>query len=561
MKRLKLVMALISVFALVGFLSSPIYPQTFITEEVPAVLQIKGFTKAGLPAAGIAGRLARVTDDVRGLWIDDGTAWRKIQPYVWVEDFAGDVQAAINAAAASGEYKEVKLAAKNYPVTAGLTTPVGAHLIISGTSRSDSVGTRITRDAGIAAGTPTLTISRGETLVRDLTIDNASDPGDCIEISAVGVTLQHIWCNNVGGDPSVAIDILSGAHEVSLSDVWARTAFVALKLNTVNAGVFNNLQLISTYTGTTRATIEITTSNGIHFSGGLVEHGPQMLKIDGSSSNIGFTNTYIETASTDTVPDIEIGSVTSDRVTGIRFDGIRMHQGATGGSGVFIQLHERLQNIWIGGGSSFRRTGTTDTSDIIQIYDDTTIGGVPSEITIDGVSTWVGGSVNYNSVNMTGDIAANVAIARVAIRNLGYGELVGADNGTATVQVRGTGINIENVEHNVTLNNSPTKVWLKGIGGAISGGAYTEIGSILSGSATWDPPSIADGAIASVNITVTGAAVGDYAVASHSALGSVDALLVANVIAADSVRAILFNKNGAALDVASGTVRVLVFKR
>jgi hypothetical protein len=38
-------------------------------------LALRAFTKAGLPAAGTAGHLARVTDDVRGLWNDFGTAW------------------------------------------------------------------------------------------------------------------------------------------------------------------------------------------------------------------------------------------------------------------------------------------------------------------------------------------------------------------------------------------------------------------------------------------------------------------------------------------------------
>ena len=34
-----------------------------------------GYTQAGLPAAGTAGRLARVTDNVRGLWMDQGSQW------------------------------------------------------------------------------------------------------------------------------------------------------------------------------------------------------------------------------------------------------------------------------------------------------------------------------------------------------------------------------------------------------------------------------------------------------------------------------------------------------
>lgn len=40
-----------------------------------AAVTIPSYTKAGLPAAGIAGRLARVSDDTRGVWMDTGSQW------------------------------------------------------------------------------------------------------------------------------------------------------------------------------------------------------------------------------------------------------------------------------------------------------------------------------------------------------------------------------------------------------------------------------------------------------------------------------------------------------
>ena len=36
---------------------------------------IPSYSKAGLPSAGIPGRLARVSDDVRGMWMDTGSQW------------------------------------------------------------------------------------------------------------------------------------------------------------------------------------------------------------------------------------------------------------------------------------------------------------------------------------------------------------------------------------------------------------------------------------------------------------------------------------------------------
>ena len=82
----------------------------------------------------------------------------------------------------------------------------------------------------------------------------------------------------------------------------------------------------------------------------------------------------------------------------------------------------------------------------------------------------------------------------------------------------------------------------------------------LHGSATWDPGSIADGDEEAKEVTVTGAALGDYAVASFS-LDVADLVLDAQVTAADTATCILANNTGAAVDLASGTVYVRVFRR
>jgi hypothetical protein len=76
---------------------------------------------------------------------------------------------------------------------------------------------------------------------------------------------------------------------------------------------------------------------------------------------------------------------------------------------------------------------------------------------------------------------------------------------------------------------------------------------------TWNPSSIANGAEEAKEITVTGAALGDYAIASFS-LDVSDLQLDANVTAANTVTAVLSNNTGAAVDLASGTLSVLVFK-
>jgi len=82
----------------------------------------------------------------------------------------------------------------------------------------------------------------------------------------------------------------------------------------------------------------------------------------------------------------------------------------------------------------------------------------------------------------------------------------------------------------------------------------------LKGSATWNPGSIADGDEETTTVTVTGAVVGDYAIASFS-VDVADLTLDAQVTAADTVTCVLSNNTGGAVDLAEGTVYARVFRR
>lgn len=76
-------------------------------------------------------------------------------------------------------------------------------------------------------------------------------------------------------------------------------------------------------------------------------------------------------------------------------------------------------------------------------------------------------------------------------------------------------------------------------------------------SATWDAASIDDGNEVAVDVTVPGAKLGDFALASFS-LDVADLALDANVTAANTVTAVLGNDTGGAINLASGTLRVKV---
>ena len=81
----------------------------------------------------------------------------------------------------------------------------------------------------------------------------------------------------------------------------------------------------------------------------------------------------------------------------------------------------------------------------------------------------------------------------------------------------------------------------------------------LSGSATYDPPELTDGTSATTTVTVTGAALGDFAKASFAAdLQGVT--LDAWVSAADTVSVKFTNNTGGTVDLASATLRARVEK-
>ena len=90
--------------------------------------------------------------------------------------------------------------------------------------------------------------------------------------------------------------------------------------------------------------------------------------------------------------------------------------------------------------------------------------------------------------------------------------------------------------------------------------AGSPIAPMLRASDSWNVGEIADTAVASTAITVTGAVAGDVTIASYNQAGANDILISAHVQAADTVRVIIHNKTGGILDLGSGTLYVTVFK-
>jgi hypothetical protein len=80
------------------------------------------------------------------------------------------------------------------------------------------------------------------------------------------------------------------------------------------------------------------------------------------------------------------------------------------------------------------------------------------------------------------------------------------------------------------------------------------------GSATYDPADIAVGGSLTTTVTVTGAAVGDFALASLS-ISNAGMTITANVTAADTVSVTYANLTAGALNLVSHTLYAIVIKR
>ena len=97
-------------------------------------------TFATLPTASNAGRLARVTDTTRGLWMDDGTHWSPIGPYVNALDFgpAADgvtddrvpLQAALTAATGKTLYIPKGTYVVSWTTNGGLSVPSNTTILM-----------------------------------------------------------------------------------------------------------------------------------------------------------------------------------------------------------------------------------------------------------------------------------------------------------------------------------------------------------------------------------------------------------------------------------------------
>lgn len=89
---------------------------------------------------------------------------------------------------------------------------------------------------------------------------------------------------------------------------------------------------------------------------------------------------------------------------------------------------------------------------------------------------------------------------------------------------------------------------------------YVQLSTVLNGSKTYDPPSLADGVGTTTTVTVTGLALGDFVLASFS-LDLQGITVTAWVSAIDTASVRFQNESGGTLDLVSATLRVRGWKQ
>lgn len=86
----------------------------------------------------------------------------------------------------------------------------------------------------------------------------------------------------------------------------------------------------------------------------------------------------------------------------------------------------------------------------------------------------------------------------------------------------------------------------------------TQQALVLTGTATWDPASIAAGGTATTTVTVTGATLGDFVERVSLGVSTAGLVVSATVTASNTVTVVLQNPTAGAIDLASSTVSVAV---
>ena len=484
--------------------------------------------QAYLPASGTVGRLSNVSDSSRGVWLDNGTNWTSVSAETFnVKQFGakgdgdsddiGAILAAVNAADARG---------------GGIVLfPPGRYLV------SDAIPMRNNLQY----------VGMGNATHIQLKTGSQNNVfGEAFPLASVhNVVIRDLMIDGNSGNVPLTIDdsLLNGIrwNQVSYSKITnvtiINTVFNAISIYNQshnNLVAFNRIQNI----GNTQAE---GTKCGV-----FLEFGVSRNRI--VCNDIISAQQYGILESGDGARS-ENNLIKGNYIGSSKYDGIRIGFDKTSSiiSGTKI-IENTIEGVSDDQSQGIRlyHAGTGTIEDVLVFGNTIRAGGqhgiLVSDTNVIGCVVQANHIIGNSGTGLIDNGAAGVSGANIA-----------AGNASPFSSVRNQSIVFGN-----SFEGQPLNAFYL-LGSLEIGEAGDLIGDHISGTAPWDPPSIANSASTSFSFSVPGAAVGDTVLMGLAPDVPAKALLTGAVTATGTVTVTLLNTTGASINLPASTVRAEVW--
>ena len=365
---------------------------------------IQGYTKAGLPAAGTANRLARVTDDIRGFWIDTGTQWKSITGYADVTDFGANPDGGVtdnatpftNAMTGAGAGGKVFIPEGDnyYGFATGITINLQNLTLEGQGDRSMLVNLN-------TGGQNLITVTGAQGVVlRSFSMSGATASGHGIYLTggAYRGFMEDIFCRSIGQDcvrinDALGWTIIHPRFSVNIPTVpfdlaGSTTARNGIKSDHSNGGTLTIIGPLIEGLALWGVDIAASSLNTVILGGTIEGNGTSS---GGNIRTAGFNTSIIGV-------DVEVGgTVSTITVTGAKSTLIENCVGAGGGTSGLIEVINSIDTII----RNYRGDSITiDSASKRTRLENISYGNNGGGITDDGLSTYVGQIYNGSNENM-----------------------------------------------------------------------------------------------------------------------------------------------------------------
>jgi hypothetical protein len=513
-------------FALLNFLMVFVFLLSLATVRAADTI-IDSKTENSLPAAGTAGRLVNLTDGPRGLWLDTGSQWVSVNGGMFNVRFFGatgdgstDDAAAINAAVEAANQAGggcVFFPSGTYVVGSAIKMRSNIQYVGSGCS-SVIQAKPGTQDNLMGEASPLEAVS--QVLIRDLFLD-----GNAANIAAQG----------------------DDTHQNAIR--WCKVSYSRISNVFISNTVYNGISLYST-------------------SNDNIIEKCSFYSI-GKSGAVGAKNGIV----------VEFGSdrnkIQFNRILGVLENGIQVGESIGGATNYDNTVQGNVIGTCNGDGIRLGFESGAASLQGAKVIDNQIAHCGGNSV---GIRIFMGSTGTFENALISGNIISNCANG-LLLQGANIHKAIVTNN--HIINSSGQGLRIEGedciVSNNISLNNPPnftdagTRTISAGnivdatsgqfnILGKLAIGGGTPISRHLSAKTVWEPVSINNAAGTSTTLTVIGAQVGNTVAVGFATPVPAKAMLFGAVTSANTVTVTLMNYTGAALHLASGSLRADVWQ-